>query len=760
MDPKALFLIIDDDPDLLAGMARILRRDGHKVITASTGTEGIRLAHEKRPDIAVIDMMLPDMTGINVCQKIQASSKSGIIDIILISSTHISSEDQVAGFNAGVCEYLTRPLPNKEFLARVNIRFKDKHIKESLRLARNKAQDISVQETTNRIDLQEELKTIFLHAPVALFLTDGNAKILKANPALSRIFDGNVQSAVNEPSGVVFDCLNNADHAAGCGFGPRCSTCDVRSTIDKTFSTGMPYTNVESYLNCRQKDKIVERIVRFSTSLVMLSGEKQVFVCMEDITDSKQNELKIIQNEKLFRRTFDQSPIGAAMVGLDHRFLKVNQELCRITGYQAVELEQLSFPDITFQDDLLLNLKQAGKLTQGQLDHYEMDKRYIRKDGTLTWVKLSVRLIRDSQGTPLYTLPMMVEINARKRLEEEKDIQLELLRLISEDSDLNTMISNLLSLLTKWFRADAIGIRIRQGEDFPYYKTIGFPEAFVHKEKQCKNPITKSREPGAETISTVANCICNCVINRLYNSSSPFFTRGGSFFTNSARHFLSQNGNCQQFHDSGQTHCHISGYESVLLVPLRVGTNTLGLIQLNHKEKNHFTEELVLLLERLADNISVAVTQRLADERLKVKQAELEEMNITLKILIKNREEELQEHDREILANVRQLILPCVEQLKLGATDIKQKSQLNILESNLQTITSPFAKKLSSTDIALTPVLIQIADMIKKGLTSKEIARLQGVSVKTVDTYRKRIRARLKLQNSKTNLRAYLLNME
>ena len=76
------------------------------------------------------------------------------------------------------------------------------------------------------------------------------------------------------------------------------------------------------------------------------------------------------------------------MVGFDHRYLKVNKELCRITGYQATELENLRFPAITFADDLHLNLKQAKELAQGFIDHYEMDKRYIRKDGKLIWVHL------------------------------------------------------------------------------------------------------------------------------------------------------------------------------------------------------------------------------------------------------------------------------------------------------------------------------------------------------------------------------------
>jgi DNA-binding CsgD family transcriptional regulator len=206
-------------------------------------------------------------------------------------------------------------------------------------------------------------------------------------------------------------------------------------------------------------------------------------------------------------------------------------------------------------------------------------------------------------------------------------------------------------------------------------------------------------------------------------------------------------------------HCHKAGYESLLLVPLRTGGNTLGLLQFNNKERNRYSKQFISLMERLADHISVAVAQRLTEENLKAKQMELEEMNAALKVLLRNRENDLAEHDQSLLINIRQLVFPCIERLKLGSLDRQQMAQLSILESNLETITSSFAKQLASPDIALTPGLIQVADLIKKGISNKEIAALLGISVKSVETYRKRIRHRLNLKNSKQNLRAYLLNM-
>lgn len=472
----------------------------------------------------------------------------------------------------------------------------------------------------------------------------------------------------------------------------------------------------------------------------------------------KESRIALSKSEELFRRTFDQSPIGAAIVGLDYTFVKVNQKLCKITGYSSNELEKMSFTDITFADDLAHDLQQAHDLACGHIDQYQMTKRYIRKDGKQVWGRLSVRLIRNEQREPLYYLPMVEDINEQKILEEEKNVVHILLNIVNEDSDLKKLLQTIITFFKSWTDIDSIGIRLRNGDDFPYYTTVGFPEDFVRQENSLCSIDNYSNRMSGEQGHTLLACMCGHVISGLTDPSSPFFTASGSFCTNNTTQLLSQ---CADLRmpPGMRFHCHKAGYESLLLVPLRTGGSTLGLLQFNNKEKDRYSKQFTSLIERLAEHISVAVAQRLTEENLKAKQMELEEMNAALKVLLRNREDDLAEHDQSLLINIRQLVLPCIERLKLGSLDGQQMAQLRILESNLESITSSFAKQLASPDIALTPGLIQVADLIKKGVSNKEIAVLLGISVKSVETYRKRIRQRLNLKNSKLNLRAYLLNM-
>jgi PAS domain S-box-containing protein len=129
-------------------------------------------------------------------------------------------------------------------------------------------------------------------------------------------------------------------------------------------------------------------------------------------------EKELREREERLRRMFDQSPIGVAVVSLENRFTHVNSALANITGYSTDELLRKTCTDVTYQDDIARDIEMTGQLKDGIIDQYDADKRFIRKDGSTIWVHVSIRLIRDSLGAPLYYLPMIVDINDRKLTEE------------------------------------------------------------------------------------------------------------------------------------------------------------------------------------------------------------------------------------------------------------------------------------------------------------------------------------------------------
>ena len=136
-----------------------------------------------------------------------------------------------------------------------------------------------------------------------------------------------------------------------------------------------------------------------------------------DITASKHLEEKLRHGEANFRRIFDQSPVGAAIVSLDYCFMRVNDALCRMMGYTQEEFVTLKFTDITHPDQLAADMEQVKRLSAGEIDEYTTEKRYIRKDSSIIWGRLSVRAIREAGGELLHFLPFIVDITERKRAE-------------------------------------------------------------------------------------------------------------------------------------------------------------------------------------------------------------------------------------------------------------------------------------------------------------------------------------------------------
>ncbi len=126
---------------------------------------------------------------------------------------------------------------------------------------------------------------------------------------------------------------------------------------------------------------------------------------------------KLRESEERFRLTIDEAPIGMALVSLDGRFVRVNRVLCEITGYTAAELMARTFHEITHPEDVDKDVALANDLARGKYPRYQLEKRYIRKDGSVVNVMLSAAVLRGPEGAPLYYIAQVEDITERKLAE-------------------------------------------------------------------------------------------------------------------------------------------------------------------------------------------------------------------------------------------------------------------------------------------------------------------------------------------------------
>jgi len=147
------------------------------------------------------------------------------------------------------------------------------------------------------------------------------------------------------------------------------------------------------------------------------------------------------------------------------------------------------------------------------------------------------------------------------------------------------------------------------------------------------------------------------------------------------------------------------------------------------------------------------------EKDFKRKASQLGEINTALRVLIKNSDEDRKKLQNDIQVNIRKFILPYLNKVKKGRLDHDQKAYLELIESSLQNIVSPFITNMNSAFNYLTPMEINIATLIREGKTGKEIASLLGIAYKTVETHRYKLRMKLGIQNEKINLRSFLISI-
>lgn len=145
-----------------------------------------------------------------------------------------------------------------------------------------------------------------------------------------------------------------------------------------------------------------------------------IFGISRDITARKQADDALHASERRFIATFEQAAVGIAHVAPDGRWLRVNRKLCAIVGYSEAELLTKTFQDITHPDDLDSDLDLVRRMLAREIDTYAIDKRYLRKDGSLIWIHLTVALVWQADGTPDYFISVVEDITARKRAETEE----------------------------------------------------------------------------------------------------------------------------------------------------------------------------------------------------------------------------------------------------------------------------------------------------------------------------------------------------
>ena len=219
---------------------------------------------------------------------------------------------------------------------------------------------------------------------------------------------------------------------------------------------------------------------------------------------------------------------------------------------------------------------------------------YVRKHGGTEDLELLAKRIRWAVDS--------------RRLKREEELTGEMLQILSAEGHLRSVLDNAVEVIMRFTEVEAVGIRLLEDEDYPYYVFEGFSDDHIMKENGLCVQDLEGQLMRDEVGNPVLECMCGNIIRGRFDPSKPFFTEGGSFWTNSTSQLLASTTDEDRLTRTRNT-CNMEGYESVALIPIRSGYEVFGLIQLNDTEPGRFDLETIRFLESLGKTIGVVLVR-------------------------------------------------------------------------------------------------------------------------------------------------------
>jgi PAS domain S-box-containing protein len=240
--------------------------------------------------------------------------------------------------------------------------------------------------------------------------------------------------------------------------------------------------------------------------------------------------------------------------------------------------------------------------------------RMVKKDGAVFWVHLAATVTQDAGGSPACRI-VLSDITGRKRIEAYKEMEREVLQILNGPDDLRDSIRSILTTLKARTGSDAVGLRLQDGEDYPYFDQEGFSTNFLLTEntlvaRDADGGVCRAKDGNARL-----ECTCGLVISGKTDPDHPLFTRGGSFWTGDSIPLLDlPRGQDPRLNPRNQ--CTRHGYASIALVPIRNMNRIVGLLHLNGRRKGCFNLATVELLEEIASHLGEALIRKRAEREL------------------------------------------------------------------------------------------------------------------------------------------------
>ncbi len=340
-----------------------------------------------------------------------------------------------------------------------------------------------------------------------------------------------------------------------------------------------------------------------------------------EITDYRNVVESLKKSEEMLWNIINSSPDFVYVKDTDLKLVMCNEAYASSLNKKAHELAGKTDAECGWSEDYV-----KGNIQKG-IRGFEPDDLRVLNGEKIT-AQIGPVLIKgrtryfETIKVPVYTegkvahlLGISRDITDHMAASHEKHAVIDLFRIINSSGDTHSLMKSVLYFLKKWSGCEAVGIRLREGDDYPYFETEGFPGEFIRLENNLCARDSSGSLMHDDKGDPFLECMCGNIICGRFDPSKSFFTEHGSFWSNCTTDLLSSTTDADR-QTRTRNRCNSMGYESVALIPLRAGSETFGLIQLNDKRKGMFTGGIMELFERLGDNIAIALSEKMIRRKL------------------------------------------------------------------------------------------------------------------------------------------------
>ncbi|MGB9499308.1 MAG: PAS domain S-box protein [Dissulfuribacterales bacterium] len=425
-------------------------------------------------------------------------------------------------------------------------------------------------------------------------------------------------------------------------------------------------------------------------------------------------------------RAIASSIFGIGIGDLEGNIIYVNDAALRIWGADDPS-EVLGRSSL----ELAADKEQAEKIMLEMLEKgsWEGEIDGFKQDGTPGTIHMAANIVFNEKGEPICTMDSFVDITDRKKMEEELRIK----NFAVASSIQGIVIGDLMGNITYINQAF-----LEMWGDDNTSEIIGKSFiSFTRDQKQAERAVEAVLDKGYWS---------NEIDMIIKNGSIITVLISANLVTDADNNPICMMASFVDITDRKIAEAKLEAANDELKA--RVTERTSELVRANER-----------LLAEIEERKLAATSLREKEEELRLQTINLQEINTALKILLKQREQDKEDLEDKVLSNTKKLILPYIEKLKNTRLNSMQRTFLEILESNIHEIVSPYLKKLSTQFQHLTPMQIQVAEFVKSGKTTKEISELLNLSDRAIEFHRNNLRNKLGLKNKKINLRTYLQSL-